>query len=89
MPKLCARELISHYDHNPLWTELVIKLFGKKGGDNMPDCQHIQYTGGTYNAYYCDLCPLKKFDFDSIEVKNVCKGPNEAYRKCEIWIEKA
>ena len=55
----------------------------------MPDCPHIQYTGGTYDAYYCDLCPIKKFDFDSIEVKQVCKGENEAYRKCPIWDEKS
>lgn len=48
-------------------------------------CYHIQYTGGgTTNCYYCDLCPMKKFDWDDPNVEHVCKN-GEEYRKCEIW----
>ena len=50
-------------------------------------CYHIQYDGGNYNCFRCDLCG-KTWDWDDPHVKFVCKQ-GEEYKKCPIWREKA
>ncbi len=50
-------------------------------------CYHIQYDGGNYNCFRCDLCG-KTWDWDDAHVKYVCKQ-GEEYRKCPIWREKS
>lgn len=46
-------------------------------------CLHIQYDGGDYNCYRCDLCG-KRWDWGDAHVEHVCKD-GESYRPCPIW----
>lgn len=55
----------------------------KKGGNDFMSCLHIQYDGGDYNCYRCDLCG-KRWDWGDAHVEHVCKD-GESYRHCPIW----
>ncbi len=46
-------------------------------------CMHIQYDGGEYNCYRCDLCG-KRWDWGDAHVECVCQA-GESYRHCPIW----
>ncbi|MBS6627807.1 MAG: hypothetical protein KH282_01905 [Clostridiales bacterium] len=46
-------------------------------------CPHIQYNGGSYHCYECDLCG-KTWDWGDAHVEQVCQK-GDAYRRCPIW----
>lgn len=46
-------------------------------------CPHIQYNGGNYHCYECDLCG-KTWDWGDAHVEHVCQHGDD-YRHCEIW----
>ena len=60
--------------------EFSVKLMK---GEYVMSCMHIQYDGGEYNCYRCDLCG-KRWDWGDAHVECVCQA-GESYRHCPIW----